>query len=144
MKKLFYGLMVLATLTLSGCENEGDYSTDFSGMWALVAGHYEDGKETYNLIDEVLSFEGGQMLTYATREDAGYAFKNGYMECSRYDLCEPYRYNIELNGNKCFVYYIPHYNSDDDGYIQIKGGILYWYEDGSCEMFKRIKGFREE
>lgn len=139
--------MALATLALSGCEKEGDYSTDFSGMWALVADYYiEDGKEVYNLVEEVLSFEGGRLINYATRRDAGYAFKNGYLECSRNDLCEPSIFNIELNGNKCFVSYETSYGgSYDDGYIQIKGGILYWYEDdGSYGMYERIKGFNKD
>ena len=133
--------MALATLTIVGCEKDDDnYSTDYSGMWGLVAEHgLKFGTETYDLIFEVLSFENGRIKCYDTRSYEGYELKNGYLNCSRNDLVSPTTYTIELHKDKCYV--------DDDGFIQIKGNTLYWYYDDDkqdYDVYERIKGFTED
>ncbi len=57
-----------------------------------------------------------------------------------------YRYEsngtFEVRGDKAYFDGLA-----EAGYMQIKGGKLYRYytedEDGYCEMYERIKGFRE-
>ena len=141
MKKLLFCLMALAVLVLSGCEEGGRLSTDFSGMWAFVADYNSgSGKTTYDKVDEVLSFEGSRIKLYYTKRDEGYNFKNGYMECSKNDLYDPSIYSFELHKDRCFVYY----DGDELGYIQIRGNKLYWYYDSdNYDIYERIVGFSE-
>lgn len=141
MKKLLFCLMALAVLVLSGCEEGGRLSTDFSGMWAFVADYNSgSGKTTYDKVDEVLSFEGSRIKLYYTKRDEGYNFKNGYLDCSKNDLYDPSIYSFELHKDRCFVYY----DGDELGYIQIRGNKLYWYYDSdNYDIYERIVGFSE-
>lgn len=144
-RRLFLIVLLFASSLFAfvGCENYDDnYSTDFSGMWALVADYdSEYGNEIYDTVDEVLSFEGGRIKYYTTRSSSGYAFENGYMNCSEDDLYDSTTFDIELHQDKCYVYY----EGDEEGYIQIKGNKLYWHFDQGCyELYERIKGFTED
>lgn len=139
--------MALATLVVVGCEKEDDnYSTDFSGMWAGV-GYYEDGdRESYDLVEEVLSFEKGYVKSYVTRNYSGYTFKNGYLDCLRSDLYASTTFEIELHKDKCYMYDCPPgYSREEVGYLKIKGDKMYWYDGvNSYEIYERIKGFTED
>ena len=147
-KNITYFLIALcAIFTFSSCEKE-ELSTDFSGMWALTAEYYGPGDNmNYDKIEEVLSFEGSGIKLYETKSYSGYDLEDGYLCCSIKDLIKKSSdYSIEPQDNKCYVFY---FGKQDNGYIQIKGDKLYWYDyysfgDGNYKLYKRIKGFAHD
>ena len=146
MKKLLFLLIALTTLTLIGCENDGESSSSkFDGEWAIVADYDdEDGWDYY--YDEswyYIVISGNSLEVYEPDNWGGYSFKNGYYYCSRSNFRYSFDASFTIEGKK--AYFNP--NEDEYTYMEIKNNKLYLYdsdtpEDGYCEVYERVNGFK--
>lgn len=149
MKNLLFGLMALCALTFVSCEKDGNggKSSKFEGEWAFV-GDYdnESGWDYYYDESDVyvkISSDGVCYVFDANNWD-GYPFNEGYFECSRDDF-QPYcSFRFTIDGANCNCEPDNEWEVTD---MYIKDGKLYMKDatdsDGYCEMYERIKGFRE-
>lgn len=146
MKRIVFGLLALTALVFVGCENDGGgNSSKFEGEWAFVA-DYDDEygwDYYYGESDTYIKISGNSIAIYEANDWDGYSFGNGYYECSRDDFEYIISTTFNVSGGKGYLDGI-----GEAGYLEISDGKLYRYytedEDGYCEMYERVKGFKED
>ena len=143
--------MTLTLLSLCGCENGGNgdehsVSTNFDGMWGIVADYVFDDGFTYYYSDSwyLIKVSENDMTVYESDND-GYPFERGYYDCSRSNFTYSFSTSFTVKDNK--AYFQP--NEDAYTYMKIKDGKLYLYdayslEDGYFEVYERVKGFTRD
>ena len=147
MKRILFGLLALTALVFVGCEIDGGgNSLKFEGEWAFVAAYddeygwdyYYDGCDVYVKISD------GVCYVYETDDWDGYPFSNGYFECSREDFELYCSFRFTIDGAKGYCEPNNEWETTD---MYIEDGKLYMRDgndsDGYCEMYERIKGFKE-
>lgn len=138
--------MALGILTLVGCENNGGGSSSkFEGEWAFVADYdnvygwdyYYDEADTY------IKIRDNRIAIYEAIDWDYCSFSDGYYDCSRDNFEYIISTTFNISGGKGYIDGI-----GEEGYLEVKNGKLYRYytedEDGYCEMYERVKGFKED
>ncbi len=145
MKRILFGLLALTALVFVGCEKDGNGgSKEFNGRWAFVADYDNDygWDYYYNESDTYIEISGNQIAIYEAIDWDNCFFEGGYYFCSEENFEYIISTTFEVRGDKAYFDGLA-----EAGYMQIKGGKLYRYytedEDGYCEMYERVKGFRE-
>ncbi len=148
MKRIVFGLLALTALVFVGCENDGGgNSSKFEGEWAFVA-DYDDEygwDYYYDESDVYVKISGNSIAIYEANDWNGYSFGNGYYECSRDDF-QPYcSFRFTIVGAKGYCEPNNEWEVTD---MYIEDGKLYMRDgndsDGYCEMYERVKGFKED
>ena len=149
MKRIVFGLLALTALVFVGCEkDDGGNLSIFEGEWAIVADYenedgwdyYYDGSDIYVKISS-----DGVCYVYEADDWDGYPFSKGYFECSRDDF-KPYcSFRFTIDGAKGYCEPNNEWEVTD---MYIEDGKLYLRDgndsNGYCEMYERVKGFKED
>ena len=146
MKRIVFSLLALTALVFVGCEiDDGGNSSKFEGEWAFVA-DYDDEygwDYYYGESDTYIKISGNSIAIYEAEDWDGYSFGNGYYECSRDNFEYIISTTFNVIGGKGYLDGI-----GEAGYLEISDGKLYRYytedEDDYCEMYERVKGFKED
>lgn len=146
MKRILFSLLALTALVFVGCEiDDGGNSSKFEGEWAFVA-DYDDEygwDYYYGESDTYIKISGNSIAIYEAEDWDGYSFGNGYYECSRDNFEYIISTTFNVIGGKGYLDGI-----GEAGYLEISDGKLYRYytedEDDYCEMYERVKGFKED